>query len=182
MSWKGGRTEIYHNSEINQLIQDILPHLQEEYEGPTDFFLCKLKEEKEEAASIQDKIEQQKKQKRIVENRLDELRNLQEKRNRKQQIKNLKRRLKSKQQTLKDVQSQDLCSVDERRKQLESDLDVEEFSDLIDDKVEEHRKKLEDRPDESELKEEISSIQDEICRLTEGDESDFDELFLEVGI
>lgn len=178
MSWKGGRSNIYHGDEIQDIIEEIYPHLDEKYEGPTDFFRQKLKEEKEEAATIQDKINEFQKKKRIAEERIEELEKLKEEKKKKEKLRRLKNQLESKQEKYQELKDKDLMTVEEKRQELEDKLDTDQFGSLIEEKVEEHCQKLEERKDLDKLRQEIKNLQQEIRDLQELDSSP--EWFLEV--
>jgi len=170
-AWKGSNVNVSINTEAREIIDEIGPHLDEEYNGPSHFFREKLREEKEKAATIEDKIEEFEKKRRIAEERIDELQSLKEEKKKKQKLRRLKNELEQKQEKYRELKENDLPTVQQKRSELESKLDPEEFSELIDDKVEEHRQKLEQRSDLDELSQEISSLQNQIRELEELDSS-----------
>lgn len=169
--WKGSNVNVSINADARKMIDEIHPHLKDEYNGPSHFFREKLREEKEEAATIEDKIDEFQKKKRIADERIEELRNLKEEKKRKKKARRLKNKLESKQERFEELKQNDLPSVEEKRSDLEDRLDRDEFADLIDEKVEEHKEKLNDRRDLDKLSKEIKDLQQEIRDIEELDSS-----------
>lgn len=177
-SWKGNSINLSINQEAREIIDDIAPHLEDEYDGPAHFFREKLREEKEQSATIEDKIEEFEKKKRIADERIEELRRIKEEKENKKKLRDLKNTLEAKQSRFEKLEGSELLSVEAKREKLENKLDPEEFGDLIEDKIEEHKQKLEERKDLDQLRSEILDLQKKISELE--DDSENQDWFLEV--
>jgi len=169
------------------LDQEFIDHLEQEYDGFTDFVECKLREERNEMPDLEKKIEEKEEK---LDQLYEELQGLKEKKERQENrelLEEKRQRLRDLQKEFKRLQRDGLVSRDEaeekvlskaRSRVMYQDLSDEEIvSELgeenFENQVERH---LVDKEQLSDLRKEISSLQDEIESLNGGREDFFIDL------
>lgn len=179
-AWGGNRVNIYINQEAKERIEEIRPHLEQEYEGPSDFFKTKLKQE--EPLDLEEKIEEKEREKVELEADIQELKKRKKAQNQERRLKELEGDLKEKQESLEEAKEDDRRSRDEiiediKEKHRQSGREID---DELMDKIEANAdRKISRRPNLDELSQEISEIQEEIMEL-DPDREEKPEWFLEV--
>jgi len=97
----GKRWRPYLDEETQERRDEILDHLQEKYDGPSDFLKQKLMEEK--ALSIDERIERKEQKQQEVENDLERLKRIKNEREQQSQLRDKRELLKEKQEKLREI-------------------------------------------------------------------------------
>jgi len=181
-NFDGNIWKIYLDKKAREKRDEIIDHLEENYDGPSDFATQAL--EDEDALSPQQKLERIQKDKKEIERKEKKLKQVIEDRERQQKLRDKREALKKKQQRLRKI-SQGANSEEEIRKQMiekEKERKVahlteeewlEKRSDHIEKKV---QNRLEEDVDIDSLVQEVQELQEEVSELNGGEEDFFMEL------
>ncbi|MFB6099840.1 MAG: hypothetical protein ABEK16_01075 [Candidatus Nanohalobium sp.] len=170
--WSGGRTEIYHNKKIKQLIDEKKNHLKEHYEGPTDFFQQKLEEE--ETLSLEEKIEVLDEEIEDMRQEKEKLERIKEERKEQKTLKDKKERLQEKQEKLEEKSEEDFVDREEAEEQVLENLKdrAGAWQDMNDEEIKDtpaFDKKVErlvfDEDEFEDLRQEVEQLQEEVADL-----------------
>lgn len=176
--FKGNTWHIYLNQDAKERRDEIINHLEGNYDGPSEFVKQKL--EQETALNIEERIERAKSEKEEYEDKIQRLQRIKQEREEQSALRDKKELLVEKQKKLRKVQKKDLDTEEEilrkvkRRaeEKVSSSSQIDSLEDLavgIDERVRRHKAK---QPDLDELVEEIERLQSEICELNNGENLD----------
>lgn len=104
--FKGDRWHIYFNEESKQRREEIIDHLQENYDGPSDFVHQKL--EQESALGIEERIERTKSKEKEYKEKRQRLERIREERQQQTALRDKKELLKQKQKRLDELDNSGL--------------------------------------------------------------------------
>jgi len=192
-SFEGRTWKIYLDEETREQVHQIKEHLQEHYDGPSDFVQEKLHEE--EALDIDERINRARQEKKELDEKLSRLQQMKTDREEASMLRDKRELLKSKQEKLTEMRKED-NSVSKSREEVRQEV-VEEIrekcrsSPKVDD-VDEHleservQSRIEHRVDSrmpdkdvDQLVQDVRRLQEEVAELNGGRESYF--LDLETG-
>ena len=171
---------------INQKMEEILEdeefrhHLDKEYKGKADFLLKKLREERNQSKTLDQKIKEKQGQIEELMSELDELKQRQKKQQKMQNLQSYKQELREVQSRLRQIEEKDLPGREQireeetrKRRQAGHDPEDECVQNAIESAVE---RRLKRQPDESEiedLRERAAYLQTEIDELEPEEEHEF---------
>jgi len=165
--WNKQYWKIYLDKETRRRIEEILDHLDEHYEGPSDYVQQKLMQE--DALSIEERIQRNKQKKQEFDEKIERLKRIKQEREQSKKLKDKKELLKSKQEKYEKIMDEGLRSEEEirqekkrKRKERGHDLDDPEIQEYIDRSV---QRELEKQPDVNELIKDIKRLQSEVEEL-----------------
>jgi len=177
-TWK-----VYLDDETRQQIREIMHHLEDNYEGPSDFVQQKIKEE--QPNSLAQRIKRAEQQKQDAEDKLDHLKEIRRERNQEERLEDLRDKLRSKQQELQEAEQSKVLSEAEAL-QLACDKELEhKMSNMPDTQYLEKKarrvkrradKLMDSSADVQSLREEVSDLQNRVADLNGGREDWFLEL------
>jgi len=184
----GKRWHPYLDEETQERRDQILDHLQENYEGPSDFLKEKLREEK--ALSIEERIERKKQKKEEAESDLERLKRIKREREQQDKLRDKRELLKEKQSKLRELADKDEKSRSEIREEVVEEMrekaegspkidDVDEYleKDSIERKIDRRvDSRFSSSEDKDELVESINRLQKQVAELNGGEEDYFMDL------
>jgi DNA anti-recombination protein RmuC len=187
--FEGQRWRPYLDEEARERRDEILDHLQDNYDGPSDFVKRKLMEEA--ALDIEERIKRAESKEQEAKEKRKRLERIKREREEQSQLRDKKELLQEKQKKLRKLRDRDSKTEEEIREEVRerceekvrssSQIDsVDELNIGVDERV---RRRLEKQPDFDELVEDVQRLQDEIQELNGGDELDcFMDLRAESGV
>ena len=182
------RWKVYLDKPTKEKLREILDHLEEKYDGPSDFVQQKIQEE--QALSIEERIQRKKQEKQEAESDLERLKRIKQEREQQDKLRDKRELLKEKQKKLREVADSGEKSRDEIREEVVEEMrkkaegspkidDVEEYVDRdnvqrrIDRRVD---SRFSSSEDVDELVEDINRLQKQVAELNGGEEDYFMDL------
>jgi chromosome segregation ATPase len=174
-NWK-----VYLDQETQDELREIMPHLEEHYDGISDFVQQKIHEE--QPLSIEQQIEQAEEEKDDVEERLKRLRSIKREQESREKLESLRSELRSKQDKLREAQESSSMSeadalyaacqreLEYKRAQFTKVEWLEKKADRVSRKAE---KLMGDGRDVGSLKREVEELQEQVAELNGGREDWF---------
>lgn len=181
--FQGKRWQPYLDQEARERRDEILDHLQRNYDGPSDFIKQKLLEE--DALSLEEKIQKFESEVEEKKEDLEKLKRIKREREEQDRLRDKKELLRDKQEKLRKISRRETQSREEIRESVEEKIlsrkpdhlsDQEYLSKKSDriDRIVEHR--LTESPDVDSLVEDVQRLQRQVEELNGGRESWFMEL------
>jgi len=178
----GKRWRPYLDQDTQDRRDEIIDHLEQNYDGPSDFVKQKLMEEK--PLDIDEQIKRARQDKNELEEKLSRLEQIKKEREQASQLRDKRELLKEKQKKLKEASQQGYMSEEKIREEViqkckdkvssSGQLDsIDELSIGVDERV---RRRVEKQPVVDELVKEVQRLQDEIESLNGGREDFFIDL------
>jgi len=172
--------KIYLNKESKERIREIQDHLDDNYDGKSDFVQNKLQEEK--PVSLEERIKKAKEKKQREEERLEKLKQVKKEREDQQTLKDKKELLRKKQEQFDDLENFEPFSeqkiIHETARNIKKSVNNSgeslHESEIAQDQISKRiGKKLDQRTDPSQLVREIERLQEEVSDLNGGREDWF---------
>lgn len=181
--WNKQYWKIYLDKETRRRVEEILDHLDDHYEGPSDYVQQKLMEE--DALSIEERIRRNKQKKQEFDEKIERLKQIKKEREQSKKLQDKKELLKTKQKRYREILEEGLKSEEEireerrqKRKERGHDLSDPEIQKYIEKNV---QRQLDKQPDVEELIQDIERLQSEITELESQKDWFIDESKLEVA-
>lgn len=175
------RYHLYVNQKTKERMKEIENHLQEKYDGISDFVEKKMQEE--QALDIDERIRRKKQEKREAKEDLKQLKQVKKDRNQRKELDEKEPVLKEKQEKLREVVSEDGMSREEAEKKVFAQLeDRAAFQDMGEEEIKQtnsFKSKVEElvsSHDVDQLVEEIIQLQERVQELNGGPEDYFMDL------
>jgi|APHM01.1.fsa_nt_gi hypothetical protein len=178
---------VYLNQETRDELREIMPHLEENYNGPSDFVQQKIHEE--QPLSIEEQIDRAEQDKNDAETRLKRLRSIKRERESKEKLESLRTELRSKQHKLREARESSSMSEAEAlhaacQRELSNKPARFDKSSYLEKKARRVSRRAEkltgDGRDVGSLKREVEELQEQVAELNGGREDWFISLDTEV--
>jgi myosin heavy subunit len=188
--FEGKRFRVYLDQEAQQRRDEILDHLQRNYDGPSDFVKQKLEEE--QALSIEEKIQKLQSEMQEKEEELKKFKQIKREREEQDRLRDKKELLKDKQKKLRKLSGRNGKTEQQIREEVKEEhlenkpdrFSDEEYLEKKSDRIERVvESRLSSSPDLDELVESVQRLQGQVEELNGGREDwflDLDQEKLEV--
>ena len=177
--FKGGSWHIYLNKDTKERRDEILDHLQSNYDGPSDFVAEKLQQET--ALNIDERIERAKSEKEQYEEKINRLKQIKKDRNKASLLRDKKELLQEKQKKLRNLPDDGSYTREQIRNEVENKLLDKKLSSYSDEEYLEKKSdkikrivdsRMDDAPNVDQLVNDVQRLQNEIKELNNGEALD----------
>jgi len=182
------RWKVYLDKPTKEKLREILDHLEDKYDGPSDFVQQKIQEE--QALSIEERIKRAEQEEEEAQQKKERLKRIKQEREQQDKLRDKRELLKEKQKKLREIADKDEKSRSEVRKEVVEEMrekaegspkinDVDEYleKDSIQRKIDRRvDSRFSSSEDKDELVEGINRLQKQVAELNGGEEDYFMDL------